>query len=455
MSSKRGASRQLTSDDRSDDEGDETVGSWERAPVEALSTRKIVKVKRSSKSSSSVHVEHADKANNPFSTFAGFTSSAPGSSSSGTQKSISSGFSSFASFGTSENDSKDNSKAISFSSTTTSSSGNTYSEKMMKLNGALLTWVQKQQIDAPLALLHEGLLDYVKHVGHVHDKYNGESGSSDSIAERKNDVPAAAPISAPISATAHNDSDTKANAIAKPADKNNLLFSPVVVKQPQVAAAVSFGGESAFSASSDSAATAGFSWGAVPSTSTTQAASFSLANNSTETLPAPSFGLIPAAGGASAFPVSTNSTSVENGEEDGEPLLEPELALRNEADKDIILYETDCLLKRLDTKAEPKPEWVDIGKGALRITSDPDTGKKRILIREKVMGNITLNVSFFPTQTFIKNGKRRVQFPAMVLDPDPEAQKNTPGALSLQTYIVTTKEEEIDKAIAALEKARG
>ena len=172
--------------------------------------------------------------------------------------------------------------------------------------------------------------------------------------------------------------------------------------------------------------------------------------------PAPaafSFGTPAVAASTAPAPVAAAPVTVAGGDDDeGEPILEPEMALRNEDDKDEILYETDCRLKRLDTKAEPKPEWKDVGKGALRVTKDPDTGKKRILIREKVMGKVTLNVSFFPAQKFEKRGKHSVQFPALVADPDPEA---APGATSLQTFVIRTREGDIDAAIAALLSARG
>ena len=68
------------------------------------------------------------------------------------------------------------------------------------------------------------------------------------------------------------------------------------------------------------------------------------------------------------------------------------------------------------------------------------------------MGRVTLNASFFAAQKFEKRGKAAVQFPAVVPNTDPEA---TPHSTALHTFLVKTREVDIDKAIAALISARG
>jgi hypothetical protein len=130
--------------------------------------------------------------------------------------------------------------------------------------------------------------------------------------------------------------------------------------------------------------------------------------------------------------------------------------MRNEEDKDEILFETLCTLKRLDTVNK---EWKDSGKGTLRVTKDPDSGKQRILVRELTMGKVTLNAAFFAAQTFKKVGLREdsVQFPAMVanpnpVDPDAPAGSSHPDT-SLETFVLKVKADRVDKAMEAFQQA--
>lgn len=255
------------------------------------------------------------------------------------------------------------------------------------------------------------------------------------------------------------------------------MFSPAVPAAPAASApapAFAFG---APAAAADGSGSAGFSWGnkGKEAGGIGNNNAFALPPNSVASLPLPTFGLkAPAASTASTggfgfgfgapvpAPAATSASfgapvlaSASGGGDDdddeGEPILEPEVVLRDENDKDEILFQADCSLRRMDMKAEPKPEWKDLGKGSLRVTHDPTTGVRRILVREKSMGKVTLNASFFSAQKFDKVGKASIRFPAVVPNTDAEAAE---GSTSLNTFLIKTKESDTDNAIAALVSAR-
>jgi hypothetical protein len=96
----------------------------------------------------------------------------------------------------------------------------------------------------------------------------------------------------------------------------------------------------------------------------------------------------------------------EGGDDGLVPLDPPEEILRNEQDKDDILYEVPCKLFRFNKAGG---DWADKGKGTCRVTCNADSKKKRLLIRN-TLGKITLNVNFFKGMAVKKSGKNGVQF---------------------------------------------
>jgi len=90
--------------------------------------------------------------------------------------------------------------------------------------------------------------------------------------------------------------------------------------------------------------------------------------------------------------------------EDGKLMDEPERIARNKEDTDEYIIEQPCKLRRLRVAAAegggaPVREWLELGKGVIRVTRDAATGKKRLLVRN-TMGKITLNAAFYPQQRF-------------------------------------------------------
>jgi hypothetical protein len=120
------------------------------------------------------------------------------------------------------------------------------------------------------------------------------------------------------------------------------------------------------------------------------------------------------------------------GDEEGEPMMEPEKVLRNEDDKDEILFEGVCKLFRYS--AEDK-EWKDTGKGTFRVTMDQDTKKRRMLVRNG-LGKIIFNAAFFKTMKIERQKKDRLSFAAVV------DQSGT-----LNQFALKLKESEVEKAL--------
>lgn len=124
------------------------------------------------------------------------------------------------------------------------------------------------------------------------------------------------------------------------------------------------------------------------------------------------------------------------GDDELVPLDEPEIILRNDKDTDEILYEVSCKLFRF---IKNRNEWSECGKGTFRVTSDPSTNKKRILVRNTV-GKITLNTNFFKGMNIKKSGKNGIQFIA----PD--------ETRSFLSYLVKVKDAEVEKTYEFIHK---
>jgi hypothetical protein len=97
----------------------------------------------------------------------------------------------------------------------------------------------------------------------------------------------------------------------------------------------------------------------------------------------------------------------EGGDDEGIPILEPSKVYKNEQDKDIILIEQKT---KLFTFREN--EWKDTGTGTYRITEDPMTHKKRMVMRNGT-GKIMLNAGFYK-QLKIQRVKSGLQFAVFV-----------------------------------------
>lgn len=156
-------------------------------------------------------------------------------------------------------------------------------------------------------------------------------------------------------------------------------------------------------------------------------------------LPSFSFSSAPAA------PLKSNNDDEGGGEEgdddEGEPILEPEKILRNENDKDEIMVDVPCKLMAFNKELN---EWRDKGKGSFRLTKDPDSGKKRMLVRN-TMGKITFNAAFFKSMKFDKS-KDNLVFVAFVAKDDTSKPE-------MSRFMIKFKSEDVDNVKKLLEQA--
>jgi hypothetical protein len=143
-------------------------------------------------------------------------------------------------------------------------------------------------------------------------------------------------------------------------------------------------------------------------------------------------------------PVAAGAEDEEGGGDDeGEAILEPEKALRNENDLDEILVDYPCKLKRLNKDNE----WVEVCKGSFRITRDNKTNKSRILVRD-VIGKISLNAAFFKEMK-VEKLKKGLRFPAFV-EEQPDLKK-TDTVVKMHMYFLILKDTDIDVALEKLQ----
>ena len=506
---KRGSEKQITSEDTEysdDDESNAKGGQWERASEDVLAKRKMINIGKrsgvssssSSLSASSVHAGESSKpssalsnpfgsmksfapaaAANPFGTLKGFAPSKE--SQEAAPVAGSSKFSELQSIKTSSQSRDGNVIGA-------PSGGNSYGDKMLKLNQALMSWMQQQK---PVSLWTGALKDYVRHAESIAKEYKVEDSvsaqsfqsqkaptSSKSVSIPKqvpNPVSAHIPI---VGVPASVPVATKTPVVA-PASLGGFFTSavapvplPQVAPTPTPAAAQVPVSEKvptfkpfAFGASTGDASAFGISnVGGAASSFSSFGGSGGFGKNvltvSDAPLPNVTFDLK-----GSQISTSSNSTNAvkaqaeddEVGDDNdySEPTVEVEKVLPNENDKDEVLFELEKVqLKRLDLKADPKPEWKDVGKGSFRITHDPNTKCVRMLVREKTMGKVTLNCTFFSSQRFEKKDKGYIQFCAVVIDPDPSEEDKGKDLPKLHTFMMRTKVEDTDKTIAALVSAR-
>lgn len=130
----------------------------------------------------------------------------------------------------------------------------------------------------------------------------------------------------------------------------------------------------------------------------------------------------------------------DGGDDEGEPILEPEKILRNENDKDEILLEVPCKLLGYSKELS---EWRDKGKGSFRLTKDPSTSKKRMLVRN-TMGKITFNAAFYKGMK-VERHKDSLLFSAFVA-PDESSKPD------FQRFTLKLKADDCAKVKCELEK---
>jgi hypothetical protein len=345
---------------------------------------------------------------------------------------------------------------------------------MKKLNAAFAYWVNEQIVDHPLAMWADGVRDYIKQAEEIESKCKKSEIStkftSSTAEETKISEISKVVASQPAPSTAPS-----AAVSADTAAANKWLSFPES-KFTSAAKPFSFGTAESSTSTSTTAAkpTPAFGGFTMPSTSAAPPDN----NSSTKpSLPTFQFGqLMPSAAPATNLfslpsmpPTSSTGTGAgmfsipafgaplsnmpafgaigataalagdeEDGDDAGEPILEPEKALRNEQDTDEIVFEATNKLMRFDKGSK---EWKDMGKGIFRITRAQDTKKPRMLMRS-LTGKIMFNAGFHENISFEKV-KGGVKFSAVTA-----ADGSAAGELNL--FIVKVKESEVPTAYEKL-----
>ena len=134
------------------------------------------------------------------------------------------------------------------------------------------------------------------------------------------------------------------------------------------------------------------------------------------------------------------------GDDEGEPILAPEKVLRNENDRDIILHEATA--KLFSFNSEDK-EWRDTGKGTFRLTEDPDTHKRRMVMRGGT-GKLTLNAAFFKGFK-VERAKGGLKFSAFVAKA--EGSVGSAGGTEFKAFLLKLKDADADKVKQLMEQS--
>eukprot|EP01033_Poteriospumella_lacustris_P006674 gene6674-4812_t len=358
---------------------------------------------------------------------------------------------------------------------------------MKKLNESFLRWAERQVKENAVAIWKDGVKDYLKHQEALRQKYGVTDDNDQSVSSVPTAVKADAPkvptipFSFVIGAPPAASSAPKTNPIAPPAAPaaetgsksfaSSLSTATATNASSESAAPKSFSfalptaAPSAASTSTEAPKSFSFSLPATAPATTGSAAPFSFGAPAAAPASAGTFNFsLPTAaptanpfGAASGFSAPANPFAVkatpaapqtgedgeggEGGDEEGEPILAPEKVLRNDQDKDEIVLEVPCKLFNYN---KTDNEWKDTGKGNLRVTQDPATKKKRMVMRNGT-GKIVLNAAFFKTFK-VEKVKTGLKFSAFVAH-------ETTGDTEFKMFMLKLNDANAEKLKAEMEKA--
>eukprot|EP01034_Spumella_vulgaris_P031405 gene31405-38787_t len=214
---------------------------------------------------------------------------------------------------------------------------------------------------------------------------------------------------------------TNASSTAPSSFKDTFAFAaPATVKPPAATPSFSFGAAAGAAPAGGSFSSSFAFPSAAPAAAVTAVSGFGgfgassfpplPAVASSFSLPSNNFSFAPAA----ASTVNTAAGDEEGGDDEGEPILEPEKVLRDVNDTDTILLDVPC---KLYGYSKAGNEWKDTGKGSFRVTRSADTNKQRMLVRNPI-GKLTFNAGFYKGMQ-IEKVKGGVRFSAFVVTDEP------------------------------------
>jgi len=493
------------------EEEEEQSSTFQRASAEELSKRRIVKIKRSAP----VGNTDTPVSFNPFTSGVPPVFPAPTSNSLSTSA-LPNPFANFSGLAAPQKsvDTSESLKSAPAATAVVSNGAKTvenpnaaeFSEKLKNLNKSFFQWVTRQIKEHPFSLWTDGLKDYIKYYESLIVKYGMEaSTTSNSLAASSpppqitDDKPS---LSKPLFSLSAPAQGTKVEQPSFGVAPSSAPIPPTTTAATKPSTATSFTFPSSTTlesfkppATTTTTATSELKFGApIPPVAAPSTTSFnfsgsnSFASNtsfSTTSFTAPpsfstSFPAVPSFGGfgagTSSFSSSfmsgntattgfgggfagtaTSTTAAAGGDDgddgEGEPILEPERAIRNENDTDEILHEAPCKLFGYDKASS---EWKDTGKGTFRITRSPDTQKQRMLVRN-IIGKITFNAGFYKNMEItVQEGKKAsIQFAAFVAveetvkDPT-TSLPTTVTKTELKTFMIKLKPTDVAQTAAKI-----
>mmetsp|Transcript_129302 Transcript_129302/g.253230 ORF Transcript_129302/g.253230 Transcript_129302/m.253230 type:complete len:481 (+) Transcript_129302:55-1497(+) len=370
------------------------------------------------------------------------------------------------------------------------------SKKIRKLNESFFKWASKQIETHPLSIWKDGVQDYINHYKSIEEKYSGSSQSKATPSALKSS-PSPATTGAPkpdlpfgaAPASSEGSKPFAGFSFAPSASAPPVAASAATTAAAPAAKASPFAGFSFAAAAAPAAAPVappatitaapasapfGSGFGDVSKSMTSNAppssfsSKFSFGSAAPVPAPAPSSssfggfgsGATVGFGGFGGFGATSTSAPAadggvaeaneEGGDDEGEPILEPEKVLRNENDTDEILHEVPCKLYSFNSADK---EWKDTGKGTFRITRDATSKKQRMLVRNQV-GRINFNAGFYKTMK-IEKVQKRLKFAAFVAveEPSPNSEGKTTVRTEMKNFMIQLKPEDLDATQKKLEAA--
>lgn len=303
-----------------------------------------------------------------------------------------------------------------------------YYSKLKGLNESVSDWIKKHVEQTPLCILTPIFKDYDKYLKEIQDEFGSDKEDFEQKSENKFSTGESNTLfgNSATKTVGATGNDTGASSIFNVSPSSKSLFTTqsktaAATEKSEKSGSFNFGiGSSTNTSSTISTSTAGFSFGAITSSTASAVTSspFSFATSTSTTASngtaAPfSFGNGKPFSFSSNIKQNTNTTEETNEEEDSPPKVEftP------------IVEENSVYDKRCKVFVKKDGNFVDKGVGTLYIKKIEESGKHQLLVRANTnLGTILVNLilaSAIPTQRMGKNNVMLVCIPTPESKPPP------------------------------------
>ena len=324
-----------------------------------------------------------------------------------------------------------------------------YYSKLKGLNESVSDWIKKHVEQTPLCILTPIFKDYEKYLKEIQDEYGSVKGVDEKLDNKfitgETKTQFGSTTTKPVATTGSN---SAGSSIFNASPSSKSVFgtqssTAAATDKSEKSGSFSFGiGSSTNTSSTITTSSAGFSFGAITSSTASAVTSspFSFATTTSTTASngtaAPfSFGIGKPFSFNSNVKQNTDTTEETNEEEDSPPKVEftP------------VVEDNTVFDKRCKVFVKKDGNFVDKGVGTLYIKKVEESGKHQLLVRANTnLGTILVNlilVSAIPTQRMGKNNVMLVCIPTPDSKPPP-----TPILIRVKTS------EEADELLETLNK---